>query len=134
MSTDETVTNKVLQLLESHVVEFSEFSQEARDYHQQGKKTMEKVDAMHASHMQTARYLANLEALPRIAEKIESIKSDVLPSALAQNHVPVTTMNEALKSQAKTYLIIIKSLLWSLGLLITVFVGMKYIVPDFFSK
>lgn len=124
---DDITVKHVHELLETHV-------KETRDYHQKGVKAMEKVDAMHLSHMQTAKYLANLEALPRIAEKIESIKSDVLPTALAQNHVPVQTMNDALKSQAKTYLIIIKSLLWAVAVLITVFVGIKYVIPDFFHK
>jgi len=124
---------KLLEILQNHIGNFDDFKKAVNEYHLIGYKSMIKIDELHQGHRQTLKYLANLEALPQIAEKFQSIKSDLLPAAMAQNHVPVNTMNEALKSQAKTYVVIIKSLLWAVGILITVFVGVKYVVPDFFK-
>ena len=122
-----------LAVLENHINEFSEYKKEATNYYKSGYKMMEKVDALHSAHMQTAKFLSNLEALPIIAEKIQSIKNDVLPAAIAQSHVPVTTMNEALTTQAKTYLFVIKCLLWMIAALFGAFVTIKIWYPEFFK-
>jgi len=94
---------------------------------------MIKIDELHQGHKQTLKYLANLEALPLIAEKFQSIKSELLPAAMAQNHVPVATMSEALKTQAKILGIIIGVLLTLVVSLLGAFVTIKVWFPQIFN-
>lgn len=133
MGDERNHTHRTLEILENHIEDFSEFKEQVKAYHEKGFQTMEKVDALYAGQVQAARYLANLEALPQIAEKFRDIKNDLLHAALSQNHVPVATMDKALKSQAKI-------LGWIIGVLLTLvislfgaFITIKIWFPDFFK-
>jgi len=124
---------KLLEILQNHIGNFDDFKKAVNEYHLQGYKSMIKIDELHQGHKQTLKYLANLEALPLIAEKFQSIKSELLPAAMAQNHVPVATMSEALKTQAKILGIIIGVLLTLVVSLLGAFVTIKVWFPQIFN-
>ena len=125
---------KTSELLTEHVDDFNEYKESISKYLERGTAAMHKIDELHTGHVQMSKYLANLSSLPIIADNLKDLRENILPTALDKTKVPVETMDAALRTQARVYTFVIRTLAGLVVSLFVVFLGIKYFYPEFFTN
>lgn len=97
---------------------------------------MQKMEQMHtvvASMQEDIKHLKKLDTLSLISNTLVELKTGLIATLSGKNVIDVQTAKEMMAQQQGVYVSVIKTILWTLGVIVGVVTGVKFLAPQVFG-